>query len=408
MARALTSTFVAHAKSGRYGDGKGLYLQVKDTGSRAWVLRYERQGRERWMGLGSAEFVSLAEARERAFEARRLLRQGVDPLEAKAAQEAVQRALEAQQRAADLKAVTFAECAEQFATVRAAESRSDRGSAKEWASILRLYAFPVIGDVPAALVDTGLVHRVLDQLALEKPDRARRLRQQIEAVLDYAKVKGFRDGENPARLSGHLEHTIPNLVRRQQHHPAMPYAELPAFMEELRGRAGIPARALEFTILSAARAGETRLTQWSELDLGGRLWTIPPARMKAAREHRVPLSGRALDILSELPRTGDFVFPGARGGPLHENGMWLVLRELRPGLTVHGFRATFRTWVEEQTAYSRETAEQALAHSIGTAVERAYRRTDLFERRVRLMEEWASFCASPVVPGDVVPIRGRA
>jgi hypothetical protein len=207
------------------------------------------------MGLGSAEFVALAEAREKAFEARRLLRQGIDPLDARSAQEAAQRAEEAQRRAADLKSISFADCANQFARVRAAESRSDRGSAKEWLSILRLYAFPVMGDVPAALVDTALVHRVLDPLSVEKPDRARRMRQQLEAVLDYAKVRGYRDGENPARLSGHLEHTIPNLARRQQHHPAMPYAELPAFMAKLRKRLGIQARALEFAILTAARAG---------------------------------------------------------------------------------------------------------------------------------------------------------
>jgi integrase len=338
----LTAAFVKHAGPGKHHDGKGLYLIAKDTGSRAWALRYERHGRERWMGLGSAEFVALAEAREKAFDARRLLRQGIDPLDARTAHEAARRAEEAQRRATDLKSVTFADCAQQYARVRAAESRSDRGSAKEWLSILRLYAFPVIGDVPAALIDTALVHRVLDPLSLEKPDRARRLRQQLEAVLDYAKVRGFRHGENPARLSGHLEHTVANLVRRQQHHPAMPYVELPAFMGELRHCASVPAYGLEFAILTAARAGEVRLAQWSEVDLAAGVWTIPADRMKAAREHRVPVSERAIAILSDLPRFGDFLFSGGRGGPMHENAMWLVLRELRPGLTVHGFRSTFR------------------------------------------------------------------
>jgi integrase len=410
MTKQLTAAFVAHAKAGRHGDGKGLYLQVKDTGSRAWVLRYEQWGRERWMGLGSAEFVSLVEAREKAFEARRVLRQGIDPLDAKIAQVAAQRAEEAQRKAADLKSVTFADCAEQFARVRAADTRSNRrGTAKEWLSILRLYAFPTIGDVPTALIDTALVHRVLDPLSLEKPDRARRLRQQLEAVLDYAKVRGFREGENPARLSGHLEHTLSGLERRQVHHPALPYPELPAFMGELARRDDVPSRALEFAVLTAARAGEVRFAKWSEFDLVQAVWVLSPERMKAAREHRVPLPTRALAILTELPSSGDFVFPGVRGGPMHRSAMWLVLGDLRPDVTVHGFRSTFRTWAEERTNYSREVAEQALAHSIGTAVERAYRRTDLFEKRRRLMDEWASFCCvSPAVSSDVVPIRGGA
>ena len=406
----LTAAFVKHAGPGKHHDGKGLYLLAKDSGSRAWALRYERGGRERWMGLGSAEFVALAEARERAFEAQRLLRQGIDPLDARSAQEAARRAEEAQRRAADLKSVTFAECAEQYARLRAAESRSHRGSAKEWLSILRLYAFPVIGAVPAALVDTALVHWVLDPLSVEKPDRARRMRQQLEAVLDYAKVRGYRDGENPARLSGHLEHTIPNLVRRQTHHPAMPYAELPDFMAKLREQPGIPARALEFAILTAARAGEVRLKQWSEIDLAARVWTVPGERMKAAREHRVPLGERAIGILSELPRLNEFVFSGTEGGPMHKNAMWLLMKELQPNVTVHGFRSTFRTWAEERTAYPREVSEQALAHTIGSAVERAYRRTDLFEKRRRLMAEWGKFCADNdgALAGEIVIFRPHA
>jgi len=401
MPRQLTATFVSHAKSGRYGDGQGLYLQVKETGSKAWVLRYERQGRKRWMGLGSAEFVPLAEAREKAFEARRLLRQGIDPLEARTAEDA-------QRRANEAKSLTFAECAKRFAVDRGSEWRSAKHR-KDWLSAIERYAFPTVGALPVAAVDTPLVLGVLEPIWLDKAGTARKLRQRLEAVLDWARVRGYRGGENPARLAGHLDHLLPKRSKvTTAHHAALPYAEAPAFMAALRRLDSGPARALEFLILTGARAGEVRGALWSEVDLNTKVWTIPATRMKGGREHRVPLSPRSLDIVYALPRTDDFVFPGKKGGPMYVNAMYYVLRDGlgRGEITIHGFRSTFRTWAEERTNYPREVAEQALAHSIGTAVERAYRRTDLFEKRRRLMEEWASFCAAPAPSGAVLLMRG--
>src|SRR5215207_499925 len=295
----LTAASVKHAKPGRHGDGRGLYLQVKDTGARSWLLRYERNGRERWMGLGGAEYVPLAEARERAFEERRRLRQGIDPLDARQAETA-------RTRIAALNTISSEEAARQCVDARSAQWRTDKWRS-EWLSTLERYAFPIIGTLPVAAIDTGLVHRVLDPIWLEKPDTGKRLRQRISAVLEWARVKGYRQGDerdNPARLSGHLKHTLPKpeKVRRTKDHAALPYIEVLPFMADLRAAPGIPARALEFTILTAVRASESRLAHWHEFDLVARVWTIPGDRMKGGKEHRVPLSGRALAILSELPR----------------------------------------------------------------------------------------------------------
>jgi integrase len=404
MAKRLSATFVAHAKPGRHGDGDGLYLQVRPSGSKSWVLRYQYQREKGWMGLGSARFVSLAEAREKAFEAHRQLRQGINPLEARTADKAERRASEA-------KRVSFAECAARFVADRGSEWRSAKHR-RDWLGVFGRYAFPVFGDLPVAAIDTPLVLRVLEPIWLDKAGTARKLRQRLEAVLDWARVRGYRDGENPARLGGHLDHLLPKRSKATTpHHAALPYADVPAFMAELRERDGIPARALEFLILTAARAGEVRGALWAEIDFQAKTWTVPGSRMKGGREHRVPLSPRALELLSTLPRTDDLVFPDRKGGPMYANAVYYVLREGlgRGEITVHGFRSTFRDWTEERTNYPREVAEQALAHSIGTAVERAYRRTDLFERRRQLMTEWASFCSgSTAVTGDVVPMRGRA
>src|SRR5829696_1896072 len=275
----LTAASVKHAKPGRYGDGHGLYLQVKDTGARSWLLRYERNGCERWMGLGGVELVPLAEARERAFDLRRQLRQGIDPLEAR-------KAGAAQARITALNTITFEEAARQCIGARSAQWRTARWGA-EWVSTLERFAFPTLGSLPVAAIDTALVHRVLDPIWLEKPDTGRRLRQRISAVLEWARVKGYRDegAPNPARLSGHLKHTLPKpkKVKPVKHHAALPYVEVPAFMAELRLLSDMPAKALELTILTAVRASEARLACWSEFDIPGRVWTVPAERMKGGK-----------------------------------------------------------------------------------------------------------------------------
>ena len=290
----LTAAQVKHAKPGRHGDGRGLYLQVIG-GSKTWVLRYEHQKRERWMGLGCAEFVTLAQARERAFELRRQLKdRGIDPLERR-------RAAVVGARLAALKRGTFEEVASQYVEVKSAQWKGD-GSRREWLSTLSRYAFPIIGSFSVASIDTALVHRVLDPVWTKKPHVGQRLRERIEAVLEFAKSMGLREGENPARWKGHLANVLPkaNRTSRTKHHPALPYAELPAFMAELRALPGIPARALEFTILTAARTGEARFARWSEVDLRAGVWTIPGERMKGDKEHRVPLSDRALAIFASF------------------------------------------------------------------------------------------------------------
>src|SRR5215207_3627081 len=398
----LTAAFVKSARPGFWADGDNLYLDVRGANSKNWQLVYQRQGRERSKGLGSAKFVTLAEAREKAFEARRLLRQGIDPIEAGAANAA-------RTRIAALNTITFEDAARQSIAARSAQWRTAKWGA-EWLSTLERYAFPIIGALPVAAIDTGLMHRVLEPVWRDRPDTGKRLRQRISATLEWARVKGYRpeDAPNPARLFGHLKHTLgkPEKVRRVKHHAALAYVEAPAFLAELESVSGVAARALTFVILTATRASEARLARWSEFDLAARVWTVPPERMKGGKLHRVPLSGRALEILDELPRIGEFVFPGVRGGPMHDNAMWLVLRGLRPGLTVHGFRSSFNDWAADTTGYPRHVVEMALAHSIGNAVEAAYRRSDLFEKRRRLMAEWSTFCSSTAqATVDVVPIR---
>jgi integrase len=403
----LTAARVKHAKPGRHGDGRGLYLQVIG-GSKTWVLRYEHRKRERWMGLGSVEFVTLAQARERAFELRRKLKdEKIDPLEHR-------RAAVVGARIAALTGSTFEQVAHRCIEMKSSEWRGD-GSRREWLSTLERYAFPVLGSLPISSIDAVLVHRVLEPIWLTKPHVGQRLRERIEAILDYAKGMKLRSGENPALWRGNLEHMLPKANRTsRKHHPALPYAELPALMVELRTLPGIPARALELTILTAVRTGEARFACWSEIDLVTRVWTIPARRIKGGKEHRVPLSNRALAILRELPRESgsDAVFSGrSNGGFLNQDAMADVLAKLRPGFTVHGFRSTFRDWAAETTGYPNHVVEMALAHAIPNGVEAAYRRGDLFEKRRRLMEEWAEYCASPGRTKDrenVVRLREHA
>jgi integrase len=395
-------------RPGIYGDGGGLYLRVTGEGAKNWVFRFMLNGRARWMGMGPLHTVSLAEARKRAGEHRLRRHDGIDPIDARRAER-----LKAQLEAA--KAITFKECAESYIKVHRAGWRNAKHAA-QWEATLATYADPIIGKHSVQVIDTGLVRKVLEPIWATKPETAGRVRGRIEAVLDFAKVCGYRTGENPARWKGHLEKSLPARakVRKVEHHAALPFAELPGFLAALREQEGIAARALEFTILTAARTGETILARWDEIDLLDKVWIVPAGRMKAGREHRVPLSARALAILEEMQacRSADegFVFPGGKSGkPLSNMAFLMLLRRMNRGdLTAHGFRSTFRDWVAERTNFPAELAEMALAHAVESKVEAAYRRGDMFEKRRRLMDAWATFCTTaPAENGKIVLLRGR-
>jgi integrase len=382
-----------------YADGGGLYLRVTPDGTKNWVFRYMLDGRPRWMGLGPLALYSLQEARAKALEARKLRHEGLDPIDTRRAQRARAR-LDA------AKAITFRECAASYIRAHRAAWRNSK-HAGQWAMTLKTYAEPMIGMLPVQSVDTALVLKVLEPIWTEKPETASRLRQRIEKILDYAKVRGYREGENPARWRGHLDKLLPSIskVRKVEHHAALPYAALPAFLTRLREQEGTAALALEFAILTAARTGEVIGARWSEIDLLAKVWTVSAGRMKAGKEHRVPLSDRALAILAASKPTNSaaeigqqFVFAGGKPGlPLSNMAFLMLLRRMgRNDLTAHGFRSTFRDWCAERTNLPSEVAEMALAHTVGDKVEAAYRRGDMFERRRRLMQQWATFCMTPV------------
>jgi integrase len=389
----LTALRVARlTKPGRYADGNGLYLQVTSSGGKSWILRYERARRERWLGLGALHTVSLKDARERARKARLQILDGIDPIDAKRAQ----RAAEA---LAAAKSITFEEAAKQYFDAHEKKWRNAKHRA-QFLSTLKAYAYPKIGKLPVADIDLGLVLKVIEPIWEAKTETASRVRGRIETVLDWATVRGYRKGENPARWRGHLEHVLParGRIAKQNHHAALPYAELPAFMSELRKREGVAAKALEFTILTAARTGETIGATWGEINFSDKTWTVPAGRIKGGREHRVPLSDTALKLLKSLPteKNNEFVFIGPRSGGLSNMGMASVLSRMeRKDITVHGFRSTFRDWAAERTNYPNHVVEMALAHTIGSKVEAAYRRGDLFDKRRQLMATWEKFCEKP-------------
>jgi integrase len=402
--KALT---VARLKApGLYPDGGGLYLQISGAGGRSWTFRYMLRGRAREMGLGSLANVPLAEARGQAELCRRQRAAGIDPIEAREAERA-----RLQLEAAN--AVTFSACAEAYIAAHEPGWRNAKHAA-QWRTTLATYAAPVFGAMPVQAVALPQIMRALEPIWTAKPETASRLRGRIEAVLDWATTRGYRQGDNPARWRGHLENLLPKRSKVQpvEHHRALPYGEIGEFMAALRAEKGVAAGALEFTILTAARTAEAIGARWSEIDLAEKLWTIAPERIKARREHRVPLSAPVLTILEKMAaaRDGDYVFPGARSGkPLSNMAMLKVLARMRRDvLTVHGFRSSFRDWAAERTNYPREVAEAALAHVVSDKVEAAYRRGDLFEKRRRLMEEWARYCGSkPAERGKVVSL-GRA
>jgi integrase len=395
MAGKLTARKVQTAKPGKYSDGGNLYLVVADTGTRKWVLRFTWRGRAKEMGLGSATSVPLSDAREKATEARHKIARGLNPID---------------QRKRDGGIPTFGQMADEVVTALSPGFRNDKHRA-QWKSTLETYAAPLRAKAVDA-IGTDDVLSVLQPIWTDKAETASRLRGRIEKVLDAAKAKGFRDGENPARWRGHLDHLLPRPSKLTRgHHAAMPYEDVAGFISNLREREGIAPLALEFCILTAARSGEVLGLRWPEIDFSHAVWTVPAARMKAGREHRVPLSGRAVAILRGLrglaaSNQGEFAFAGHRlNKRLSSRAMEMMLRRMKvTDATVHGFRSSFRDWAGNVSAFPREITETALAHVIGDKAEQAYRRRDALEKRRKLMEAWASYC-EPTADHTVVQLK---
>lgn len=385
MAGHLNARKVETAKPGKYGDGANLYLVVSKTGARKWVLRFTWRGKPKEMGLGSAASVSLADARDKAATARRKISQGINPIEERKRESGIP---------------TFGEVADDVRQSLSEGFRNEKHKA-QWKSTLENYAAPLRAK-PVDTIGTDDVLAVLKPIWTVKPETASRVRGRIEKVLDAAKAKGFRDGENPARWRGHLDHLLPRRSKLARgHHAAMPYEDVAGFIEKLRKRAATAALALELCILTAARSGEILGMQWSEIDLDKEVWTVPANRMKAGREHRVPLSPRAVAVLRQLEelRAGEFVFPGqARNKPLSSMAMEMMLRRMNiQDATVRGFRSSFRDWAGNVSNFPREVVETALAHVIGDKAEQAYRRGDALEKRRKLMDQWAVYCSKPMI-----------
>jgi integrase len=400
--------------SGRYGDGRGLYLDVKSATNRSWLFRFERGGRERFVGLGALHAFGIDDARERARKCRQLLADGIDPAEA--------RKFEQEARAlAAAKSKTFAECAQAVYDNNSARWRNAKHRA-QFLSSLKTYAYPVIGKTAVGDIDVGLILKVLEA-SMEgstfwraRPETASRVRGRIETVLSWATVRGYRTGDNPARWKGFLAEALSGRVTKVKRHAALPYAELPTFMEALRQRPGTSARALEFLILCTARTGAVIGATRDEVDFKAKVWTVPPSRVGAkidgAAPRRVPLSSRAVEILEQLPREdgNPFLFIGPRKGRgLSNMAMAKQLERMgRDDITCHGFRSSFKDWCSETTNHPNHVSEAALWHVVADAVEAAYRRGDAIEKRRRLMADWARYCASsPTRQGEVVELRKR-
>jgi integrase len=386
---------------GLYGDGGGLYLNVGPSGAASWLFRFMLNGKAREMGLGPLHTVGLAEARERALAARKLRLDGIDPLETRRA-EKKRKAAEAAAEAAAL--VTFKKAAEGYIAANRAGWRNEK-HAWQWTATLEAHVYPVIGEVAVSAVDTGHIAKILEPIWTTKAETAARVRGRIETVLDYAKVHGWRAGENPARWKGHLDNLLPARakVSKVKHHAALPWGETSAFLAELKKQDGVAALALQFTILTAARTGEVIGARLLEVDMNTAVWTVPAERTKTGIEHRVPLSDAALAVLRQATKLRQTqvadarLFPGSKAGKvsagLSNMAMLAVLRRIgRDDLTVHGFRSTFRDWASEATRHEHEVVEKALAHTIESKTEAAYRRGDLLEKRRPLMNDWATFC----------------
>jgi integrase len=384
-------------KPGRYAVGDGAYFQISKWHTRSWIFRYERLGKGHNMGLGPYPLISLSDARTKARNAKRMLLDGIDLLQAK-------RKARTDALLQIARTKTFKECAEQYI----ATHDSDWSSAKSraaWVSTFKNYVYPKIGALPVGDIDTAVVLGILEPLWSRTPSTASRVRGRIETVLGWAGVRGYRSTENPARWTGHLEHILPSPNNGTEHLASLPYQQIGSFMAALRAAPGIGARALEFTILTACRSAEVTGARWDEIESD--VWVIPAKRMKGGKEHKVPLSNRARAILDDLRRDDALVFPSVRAGKgLGNHALLRVLERLKYDcVTTHGFRATFRTWAAERTGFEREVAEMALAHAIPSAVERSYKRTTLFDRRRLMMQMWSDFCAGRDVDCEVVPIR---
>ncbi|MGE9762233.1 tyrosine-type recombinase/integrase [Pseudomonas sp. PDM20] len=397
----LSALAVQKAKEpGYYGDGGGLWLQISKLGGKSWVFRYTRHGKTREMGLGPVHTVSLSDARLKALEHRKSLLEGTDPLEEKKAKAQLAKLEAARHK-------TFKECAQAYIKANRASWKNPK-HVQQWENTLETYAFPIIGELAVGTVDTNLVLKVLQQEVTSgketaqfwyaKAETASRLRGRLENILDWATFRGYRQGENPARWKGHLEHELParSKVQKVEHHASLPYTEIGSFMSELRKRPGISARALEFSILTASRSGEVRGAQWDEVNLKEGVWTVPAERMKTGKEHAVPLSSEAIQLLENVPRVADspYVFPSPKGKQLSDMSLTAVLRRMELGhLTQHGFRSTFRIWAAEQTHHPREVCEHALAHKLPDSVEAAYQRGTLWPKRIQLMGDWGVYCS---------------
>lgn len=385
-------------------DGGGLYLQVTKAGAKTWLFRFTLNKKPREMGLGSLKTVSLADARIEATACRNLLRQGLDPIEDR-------KAKRGRMEAADAKTITFKDCAEAYIKSHSAGWRNAK-HIQQWENTLKTYAYPVFGALPISEIDVGLVLKALEPIWITKTETARRVRGRIENILDWAAAREYRDGNNPARWKGRLDKLLParSKVQKVIHHPALPYEDVYEFMKALRKRDAISARGLEFLILTAGRTGEIIGAKWSEIDLKKEIWIVPAERMKMGQEHRVPLSEDAINLLTKMKKLAmsDYVFPG-RGAqcPLSNMAFLQLLKRMKYGhLTVHGFRSTFTDWCAERTNFPREVSEMALAHTIESKVEAAYRRGDLFDKRCKLMEAWAGYCKLKP-SGNVVPLNKK-
>lgn len=422
----LTDRLVRSLKvPGRYGDGLGLWLQISPEGGKSWLYRYMLDGKARMMGLGRYPDFSLEEARQKSTECRRLLKDKKDPMEERDAKHALD-------RLARTKALTFDQCAAAYIESNRAGWKNDK-HADQWENTLNTYASPIIGKLPVGSIDTGLVLKVLEfeQLWTTKPETASRVRGRIEAVLGWATVRKYRTGDNPAQWKNHLDKVLPakSAVAKVEHHPALPFPQIGSFIENLRKQAGIAARTLEFTILTATRTNETISATWQEFDLDDCVWTIPAERMKAEKEHRVPLSKRAIDLVKEmLPLKASEagpVFLSPKGKPLSTAAMAAVLKRMNKAREAnklkrwidptsgrdavpHGFRSTFRDWAGETTAYPKEVIEHAISHQLKDKAEAAYARGTLFSKRRRLMGDWATYCNTVGNDAaDVIPISGK-
>ena len=413
-AKGLTAAFVDKStRPGRYADGGGLYLLVRSKESKFWIHRSTRAGRTSEMGGGPAtgrNAVGLAQARVWARSLHATIREGRDPIVERKTAIAKRDADEEKARA---EAITFSQVADLYLAAHEAAWRSPQHQ-RQWRSSLSRYVTPIIGSTPVGAVDVGMAMKILEPLWRTRTETASRVRGRIESVLDYATARGWRSGENPARWRGHLNHLLParSRARRVEHFPALDWREAGAFMRRLRQLNSIPAKALEFLILTAARLGEVRGARWHEIDLDHVVWTIPATRIKSGREHRTPLGESALAVLREMAQFGSrpdaLVFPSARSGAAAIGDVTLTkaVRDAgEQGASVHGFRSTFRDWAGETTGYPREVIEMALAHRLGDAAEQAYARGDLLERRRRLMADWAMFCLRPAIAGEVIELK---